>query len=459
MRIGRRSEADLQLDRVPIIMTSSVLASVDIDFGRHIAVAFLLLLLLYAQYRTEHGRWLTRECHTRPMNRNRTLLGEYYTTFWELREDPAKFHTRYRMRVETYDHLLSLLLPRLTKNHPSALPPGLRLNICLRYLFIADDISTIALAERIGESTAREVIKEVCQGIIDILQPIYLRKPTEEEWRFIIADYLQRWNIPNCAGAIDGKHITIERPDNSGTEYFNFKKYFSTVLMAVCDADHIFTLVHVGEMGSNGDAGIFSDCPIGQMLFRKELGLPNGTANLPGSDVRTPAFFVADDAFPLGEQIMKPFGGHNLSEAQKIFNYRVSRARRVIESAFGILINRFRVFRTEIPFQPKVVDNIVLASVILHNFLKIHENSLPPSERVYCPPNFVDEHLGNGQMQNGDWRQDPARFVPMRGVHDALDATDRAQNMRTNLCNYFMTPAGEVPWQYDKVRFNGETEL
>ncbi|KAJ8684802.1 hypothetical protein QAD02_020595 [Eretmocerus hayati] len=433
-------------------------SSQGMDIRRNIAVVTILLLLLYAQYRTEHGRWLIRQWLVRPMNLNRTRLGEYYTTFWEMREDPAKFHTLYRMRVETYD-LLSLLMARLTKNHPSALPPGLRLNICLRYLFIADDISTIALAERIGESTAREVIKEVCQVVIEVLQPIYLRKPTGEKWRYIIADYLLRWNIPNCAGAIDGKHICIECPDNSGTEYYNFKAYFSTVLMAVCDADHIFTLVHVGEMGSNGDAGIFSDCPIGQMLFRKKLGVPKGTANLPGSDVTSPAFFVADDAFPPREDVMKPYGGRNLSETQKIFNYRLSRARRVIASAFGIMANRFRVFRTEIPFQTEVVNNITLACIILHNFLKIHENSLPPQERVYCPPNFVDEDFGNDQVQIGEWRQDPAHFVPIRPVRDALDATARAQNVTDNLCNYFMTPAGELPWQYDKVRSNGEMEF
>ncbi|KAJ8685828.1 hypothetical protein QAD02_021621 [Eretmocerus hayati] len=376
-----------------------------------------------------------------------------------MREDPARFHQRFRMRVETYDHLLEFLLPRLTKEHPSALPPGLRLNVCLRYLFHADDISTIAVAEFIGDSTVRELIKEVCEAIIEILQPIYLRQPTEEEWLCIIADYLLRWNIPNCAGAVDGKHIMIECPDNSGTKYFNYQKYFSTVLMAVCDSDFIFTLVHIGEMGSCNDAGIFASCPIGQMLERQELGLPRGTAFLPGSDIRTPCFFIGDDAFSLSERVVVPFPGQHLTEAQRIFNYRISRPRRVIESAFGILSSRFRIFRTYIPFQPNVVDNIVYASVILHNFLKIYENSLPPLERVYCPPTFTDVDLGNGVFQDGEWRRDGGRLVGLRAAQNALDASDRAAAMRDNLCRYFLTPAGEVPWQYDRVRYTGRLNL
>lgn len=84
-----------------------------------------------------------------------------------------------------------------------------------------------------------------------------------------------------------------------------------------------------------------------------------------------PYVMVADEAFPMKSYLMRPysratFGGN---EGNKIFNYRLSRARRVVKNAFGILSNRWRIFQTNIQIQPKSVDNIVLAACCLHNML------------------------------------------------------------------------------------------
>lgn len=92
-----------------------------------------------------------------------------------------------------------------------------------RYLATGDLPFTIALAFRIGESTVREVVKEVCRILIKVLEPLYLSSPTEEDWKKCIHGYWRRWNIPNCVGSVDGKHVRLRCPPNSGSLYYNYK--------------------------------------------------------------------------------------------------------------------------------------------------------------------------------------------------------------------------------------------
>lgn len=94
---------------------------------------------------------------------------------------------------------------------------------------------------------------------------------------------------------------------------------------------------------------------------------PPGT--LPGTNTIIPYHFVADDAFALSERIMKPYPNRGLSSEKLNFNSRLSRARRVSENAFGILVDRFRVLLSPINLSPTKLDTIVLTIVALHNYL------------------------------------------------------------------------------------------
>lgn len=97
--------------------------------------------------------------------------------------------------------------------------------------------------------------------------------------------------------------------------------------------------------------------------------MSKGTVNLPNSNLKTFEFFIADDAFALSNRIMKSYSGKNLSNKQKIWNYRFSRARRTVESAFGIYANKWRIFHTTICMLPETANIIVTASVCLHNYV------------------------------------------------------------------------------------------
>ena len=72
--------------------------------------------------------------------------------------------------------------------------------------------------------------------------------------------------MPNAIGAINGKHIRIECPKLSGTQYYNYKGFYSIVLFTICDANYCFTLFNSGQFGSNNDGGVLANSELGQLF-------------------------------------------------------------------------------------------------------------------------------------------------------------------------------------------------
>lgn len=149
----------------------------------------------------------------------------------------------------------------------------------------------------------------------------------ESEWNVIAKEFNDKWNFPNCVGAFDGKHISLQSPNNTGTEYFNYKGFFSIVLFAVIDANYNFIYANVGCQGRISDGGVFSGTTFRDCLKNNTMHLPPPSV-LPGRSNTTPFVFVADDAFPLSKNIMKPFpGAQKKGSRGRVINYRLSRAR------------------------------------------------------------------------------------------------------------------------------------
>ena len=155
--------------------------------------------------------------------------------------------------------------------------------------------------------------------------------------------FKERWNFDKCIGALGGKHVVIRPPPSSGSYYFNYKHTFSIVLLALVDADYKFTYVDIGTNARISDGGVFENSALAQALEYDELNIPDPTP-LPNRTMNVPYVTVTDDAFPLLPSILKPFALRTLTKEQRIFNYHLSRARHMVENAFGILANRFRVF-------------------------------------------------------------------------------------------------------------------
>ena len=128
----------------------------------------------------------------------------------------------------------------------------------------------------------------------------------------------------------------------------------------------------------------------------------------------------------------------NLDHTKRIFNYRLSRTRRVVENAFGIMANRFRVFLSPINLEPHKVTAIILAACCLHNFL-IDNNK---HTYISAANDFEDtEHV----IVSGSWRNDPA----LSGLPSTSDRNpaETAKGQRNDIAEYFSSDHGSVPWQ------------
>jgi len=66
------------------------------------------------------------------------------------------------------------------------------------------------------------------------------------DWKNIAKEFNEKWDFPNCLGAVDGKHVVIQCPVYSETEYYNYKRTFSIVIMDTTDG---FTFVNIGCQG------------------------------------------------------------------------------------------------------------------------------------------------------------------------------------------------------------------
>lgn len=278
-----------------------------------------------------------------------------------------------------------------------------------------------------GFSTIAKIVKETCSILYETLQPLYMENLTDSSsWMLIAQGFKEKWQFPNCLGAIDGKHIRIKAPPKCGSLYYNYKGYHSFVLMGVCDANGKLLIIDVGAYGSCSDGGIFRNSSFVQALRNNLLELPDAVED---PFIQFPYVFVGDEAFPLLKNLMKPFPQRDLDFAKRIFNYRLSRARRQIECTFGIMSNMWRVLHTELETNIKTSCSIVKAICVLHKFL-ISKNVVSVDQTIETDMFTEDEPFIN-------------------------DTGNRASNgaitIRNAIKTYFVSPQGSVQWQNDMV--------
>ena len=338
------------------------------------------------------------------------------------------------------------MIPSFSLNRRrTPLEPEHKLVVTLRFLATgAPYRNTLQWDFCIPHNTLSSLIKEVCTAIYEeYRQEVFALPSSAREWKQVAQEFSDRWNYHHCLGAIDGKHIMMKKPPKSGTRNYNYKGFFSVVLLAVVDAQYRFVWCSVGAPGSASDGGIFKDSTL-------YLRIQNGTLHLPAPEPlegqqggrAVPYFFVGDDAFALSPWMMKPFPVRNMTRPERLFNYRLSRARRIVENGFGILANQWRCLTTKLGLSVGNTKRVTKACITLHNVERMRRGPPRPGE------------VDMGDEENGAWRdghqlEDNDNRDGNRGGVRARQYR-YAQNTRNYLMEFYASPAGAVPWQ-DRV--------
>lgn len=276
-----------------------------------------------------------------------------------------------------------------------------------------------------GASTIAKTIRLVCSAIWDRCLRQNMPEITQQLFEEISADFDKKANFPNCLGAIDGKHIRIRSPANSGSLFYNYKGYNSIILLAITDSKYRFIYVDIGAYGKESDSTIFHNSKLYDSLMKGSLPIPISKP-LPGFQEPVPFVFIGDEAFSISNNVMRPYSGKHLTVKQRIFNYRLSRARRYVECAFGILANKWRVFHRPLNVSIDFAVDIVKACCILHNFVLNRDGLQSPIEMI-----IDDSELESLQTLN-------PRIVSANVIRDKFS-------------NYFSSVFGALKWQLKKI--------
>lgn len=196
-----------------------------------------------------------------------------------------------------------------------------------------------------------------------------------------------------------------------------------------CYLVYRFIYADIGAEGRMSDGGIFSRSSLCRALTSNLINIPPPK---PVDSVTLPHVILADEAFPLTNTMMRPYSLKDLNHNRRIFNYRLCRARRVIENCFGIMTATWRVFEHKQSLQPAKVCTVTKACVVLHNFLR--------STGQQCNITVDTDNTP------GNWRRLPRPDGLPSFDSQPLRPAVTAKEVREQFTEYF-NGRGRVEWQ------------
>ncbi|KAJ8866754.1 hypothetical protein PR048_032615 [Dryococelus australis] len=178
-----------------------------------------------------------------------------------------------------------------------------------RFLATGNSITLLHYEYLLGTLTIASIVRTTCQFVWDTLLHTYTALKTDN-WKVIAVDVYNCTNFPNCVGAV-GKAVRVVSPKHSGSLYNHHESLYSIVLLALINTDYCFTAIDLGAY------------------------LPNDRYGR-----AMPYVIVEDEAFVMSSKVLRPYLNRGVSINKHIFNYRLSRVRRMVECTFDIIVNK-----------------------------------------------------------------------------------------------------------------------
>lgn len=148
-----------------------------------------------------------------------------------------------------------------------------------RYLATGDSFTPLHYEYLIGETTVWEIVRDCCNSIWKYLKATEMPEKTED-WVNTANDFYQRTQFPNCTDAMNGKHVWIKMPSGSGSLHYNYKHFFSILLLALAEANYHFISVDVGAVGKSSNSNVFKNSNIGRKLELHQQGTQGSSSCL-----------------------------------------------------------------------------------------------------------------------------------------------------------------------------------
>ena len=304
-----------------------------------------------------------RNCKRLPRGR------DWFINMWNSNND-VRFEKNFRMTRGTFLFILNSIRSDLQREEITEfpIPPEVRLAACINRLARGDYLHTVSELFGLGRATVCQIVTDVSLVIVNRLWHQFISFPTSDsKAKTCMTDFEELWQFPCCIGAVDGCNLSIKCPaggQESAKEYHNFKNFYSIVLMAVVDAKQRFTWAASDFPGNSHDSIIFQATKLYDKIVNGELIPKVGEIQ---SKASIYPMLIGESAFPFNTWLMKPHGNAILTPEQSYFNYHLSHARMVVESAFGQLKGRWRVLLQKCECDADTVKMMSLVCCVLHN--------------------------------------------------------------------------------------------
>lgn len=275
------------------------------------------------------------------------------------------FKANFRVTRQTFAYILSSCssLARQDTNMRCCIPLHKRVALSLYRLASSAEERTVAHLFSVSRPSVNIIFKEFCDIVVDILEAEIVRPLSRNHVKEHVRQFEASTGFPQGFAALDGCHIKVSPLSEHAQDYFNYKGWYSVILLALVDHNYKFLFTNVGSPGRNHDSAVYRGSVLPRALETELLSEP---AKLIEGE-RVGAVILCDQAFPLTSHLMKPYPHRNTSdETVRQFNYTLSKARRVVENAFGRLKARFRVLKS-LECEISNVNHIIQACCVLHN--------------------------------------------------------------------------------------------